>query len=76
MGAPPHINEGELLMPYKDITYDNGSTERFYYNETPLEEAKRMARMNRVASFPSANHRAKTHRKVSTNKNGLMKSKS
>ena len=49
-------------MPYKDVTYDNGATERFYYNETPLEEAKRMARSNRVACFPSANHRAKTHR--------------
>ena len=49
-------------MPYKDVTYDNGLTERFYYNETPLEEAKRMARINRVASFPSVNHRAKTHR--------------
>lgn len=49
-------------MPYKDVTYENGLTERFYYNETPLEEAKRMARVNRVASFPSVNHRAETHR--------------
>ena len=26
-------------MPYKDITYDNGFTERFYYDETLDEEA-------------------------------------
>ena len=45
-------------MPYKDITYDNGFTERFYYNETLDEEALRMSRTNRVKSFPSANHRA------------------
>ena len=45
-------------MPYKDITYDNGFTERFYYDETLEEEAFRMSRTNRVKSFPSANHRA------------------
>lgn len=45
-------------MPYKDITYDNGFTERVYYDETPEEEAFRMSRANRVKSFPSANHRA------------------
>ena len=38
-------------MPCKDATYDNGFTERFYYNDPPLEEAKRMARINRVAKF-------------------------
>ena len=52
------INAKEIAMPYKDITYDNGFTERFYYDETPYEEAKRMARTNRVKSFPSANHGA------------------
>ena len=46
-------------MTYKEVTYDNGFT---YYNETPLEEAKRMARINRVAKFPSANYRSGTHR--------------
>jgi hypothetical protein len=25
-------------MPYKDVTYDNGFTERFYYDETPDEK--------------------------------------
>ena len=45
-------------MPYKDITYDNGFTERCYYDETLEEEAFRMPRTNRVKSFPSANHRA------------------
>lgn len=45
-------------MPYKDITYDNGFTERVYYDETPEEEASRMSRTNRVKSFPSVNHRA------------------
>ena len=49
-------------MPYKDVTYDNGFTERFYYNETSDEEALRMARMNRVKSFPSANHRSEVKR--------------
>ena len=48
-------------MPYKDITYDNGFTERFYYDETLDEEALRMSRTNRVKSFPSANHRASTN---------------
>ena len=45
-------------MPYKDITYDNGFTERVYYNMTASEEAERFKRTNRVKSFPSANHRA------------------
>jgi hypothetical protein len=49
-------------MPHKDVTYDNGATERFYYDVTPYEEAKRMARINRVATFPSANYRFATHR--------------
>lgn len=55
-------------MPYKRVTYDNGATERFYYNETPLEEAKRMAEINRVARFPSANHRSSVHRQSSSEK--------
>lgn len=49
-------------MPYKDITYDNGFTERVYYDETPEEEALRMSRANRVKSFPSVNHRAAARR--------------
>ena len=42
-------------MPYKDVTYDNGFTERFYYDETPDEEALRMSRSNSVSKFPSTN---------------------
>ena len=42
-------------MPYKDVTYENGFTERFYYDETPDEEALRMSRSNSVSKFPSAN---------------------
>ena len=57
--------KGERLMPYKDITYDNGFTERFYYDETPYEEALRMSRMNSVAKFPSANHRSATRQNPS-----------
>lgn len=49
-------------MPYKDVTYDNGFTERFYYDETDDEQALRMGRMNSVAKFPSANHRSAIHR--------------
>ena len=49
-------------MPYKDITYDNGFTERFYYDETDSEQALRMSRINSVAKFPSVNHRSATHR--------------
>jgi len=45
-------------MPYKDITYDNGFTERVYYNMTASEEAERFKQTNRVKCFPSANHRA------------------
>ena len=52
-------------MPYKDITYDNGFTERFYYDETPYEEALRMSRMNSVAKFHSANHRSATRQNPS-----------
>ena len=29
-------------MPYKDITYDNGFTERVYYNMTASEETDHM----------------------------------
>ncbi|MDA9902537.1 hypothetical protein N9D99_08480 [Gammaproteobacteria bacterium] len=47
-------------MPYKDITYDNGFTERFYYDETEEEEALRMSRANKVSKFPSANSRSST----------------
>ena len=49
-------------MPYKDITYDNGFTERIYSNMTASEEAERFKTMNGVKSFPSANHRAKVKR--------------
>ena len=45
-------------MPYKDITYDNGFTERFYYDETEWEQALRMSRTNKVAKFPSADSRS------------------
>ena len=48
-------------MPYKDITYDNGFTERFYFDETEDEQALRMSRINSVAKFPSANHRSAVH---------------
>ena len=47
-------------MPYKDITYDNGFTERFYYDETEWEQALRISRTNKVSKFPSANSRAST----------------
>ena len=50
--------KGDEPMPYKDVTYDNGFTERFYYDETVDEQARRMSRMNSVAKFPSANHRS------------------
>ena len=45
-------------MPYRDVTYDNGFTERFYYDETPYEEALRISRVNSVEKFPSANARS------------------
>ena len=48
-------------MPYKDITYDNGFTERVYFKMTASEEAGRFKRTIRVKSFPSANHRAATN---------------
>ena len=54
-------------MPYKDITYDNGFTERVYYNMTSSEEAERFKSINRVKTFPSANH------KVSLKKNSIWK---
>ena len=44
-------------MPYKDVTYDNGFTERFYYDETEEEEALRISRINSISQFPSANYR-------------------
>jgi hypothetical protein len=46
--------KGDRRMPYRGVTYDNGFTERFYYGETPEEEALRMSRINSVAKFPSA----------------------
>ena len=52
----------EKRMPYKDVTYDNGFTERFYYDETDDEQALRMGRMNSVAKFPAANHRSATQK--------------
>ena len=42
-------------MPYKDVTYENGLTERFYYDETLYEEALRMSRTNSVSKFRSVN---------------------
>ena len=53
-------------MPYKDVTYENGLTERFYYDETLHEEALRMSRTNSVLKFPSVN--AKTAACNSTEK--------
>ena len=50
-------------MPYKDVTYENGFTERFYYDETPHEEALRMIHTNSVAKFPSTDHRSVTRKK-------------
>ena len=44
-------------MPYKDVTYDNGFTERFYFDETEEEEAQRISRINSISKFPSANCR-------------------
>ena len=52
-------------MPYKDITYDNGFTERFYFDETEDEQALRMSRINSVAKFPSANYRSVTRQNPS-----------
>ena len=54
-------------MPYKDITYDNGFTERVYYNITASEEAERIKSINHVKTFPSANH------KVSLKKSSIWK---
>ena len=44
-------------MPYKDVTYDNGFTERLYHNETKEEEALRISRINSTLKFPSVNCR-------------------
>ena len=52
-------------MPYKDVTYDNGFTERFYYDETSYEEALRLSRSNSVSKFPSANSNRKPNGVVS-----------
>ena len=49
-------------MPYKDITYENGSTERIYYNMTATEEAERFKQINSVKRFPSVDHRAALNR--------------
>ena len=42
-------------MPFKDVTYENGFTERFYYDETSYDETLRMSRVNSVSKFPSVN---------------------
>jgi len=44
-------------MPYKYVTYKNGFIEIIPVNLTAAEEARQMARMNGVKSFPSANYR-------------------
>jgi hypothetical protein len=49
--------KGERPMPYKDVTYDNGFTERFYFDETTEEEAIRISRTNSASKFPSVNCR-------------------
>jgi len=49
--------KGERPMPYKDVTYDNGFTERLYHNETKEEEALRISRINSTLKFPSVNCR-------------------
>ena len=54
-------------MPYKDITYDNGFTERVYYNMTSAEEAERFKSINRVKTFPSVN------RNVNLKKSSILK---
>lgn len=54
-------------MPYKDITYDNGFTERVYYNMTATEEAGRFKSINRVKTFPSVN------RNVNLKKSSILK---
>ena len=59
-------------MPFKDITYENGFTERVYYNMTATEEAERFKRTNCVKSFPSANHRADIRRSTRKDESGHM----
>jgi len=44
-------------MPYKYVTYKNGFTEIIPVDLTVAEEARQMARMNGVKSFPSTNYR-------------------
>ena len=44
-------------MPYKDVTYDNGFTERFYFDEALAEEGLRLSRINSTFKFPSMNCR-------------------
>ena len=44
-------------MPYKDVTYDNGFTERFYFDETAEEEALQISRINSISKFPSVKFR-------------------
>lgn len=56
--------KGEEPMPYKDVTYDNGFTERFYFNETEEEEALRISRINSISKFPSVNFRYVPKRRI------------
>ena len=56
-------------MPYKDVTYDNGFTERFYLDETKEEEAIRLSRINSTSKFPSVNcHYASKRRALKQSK--------
>ena len=48
-------------MPYKYVTYKNGFTEIIPINLTEAEEARQIARMNGVKSFPSANYRSNSN---------------
>ena len=55
---------GERPMPYKDVRYDNGFTERFYFDETKEEEAHRINRINSTSKFPSVNCRYASKKKT------------
>ena len=44
-------------MPIKYVTHPNGAIE-IIGNRTPREEAEWFCRHNKVARFPSANHRS------------------
>ena len=55
--------KGARPMPYKDVTYDNGFTERIYYDETQEEEAYRISRSSHISKFPSANYRYAPNKK-------------